>query len=266
MCSSTTLMSFLRILKLRTSPFYRTGTCNYSFQLNSSFITAHSSDSFTLSVFRFSSCSAMARNCLRRRTTRVLFRPYLDTDVSTVCSTGLSFISFNSLDDVDNVSEPTILSSSSLSEPEVEVSSRSGVPFSKSDKILLAICAFIYDTFSGFFPVFHDSMTYQVQIKFMNFQRRYLVRIIQLLSFSVVGILFQPLRLLPFTFSSSLFLTHFNLRKVINIVLHKLQWDNTVPRKFSYCSAFSWVFKTCFGGTFFSFELGAENHQVHDHR
>ena len=53
-------------LKLRTSPFYRTGTCNYSFQLNSSFITAHSSDSFTLSVFRFSSCSAMARNCLGR--------------------------------------------------------------------------------------------------------------------------------------------------------------------------------------------------------
>ena len=66
MCSSTTLMSFLRILKLRTSPFYRTGTCNYSFQLNCSFITAHSSDSFTLSVFRFSSCSAMARNCLGR--------------------------------------------------------------------------------------------------------------------------------------------------------------------------------------------------------
>ena len=40
---------------------------------------------------------------------------------------------------VDNVSEPTILSSSSLSEPKVEVSSRSGVPFSMPDKILLAI-------------------------------------------------------------------------------------------------------------------------------
>lgn len=51
MYSSTTLMSFLRMLKLRTSPFYRTGTCNYSFQLNSSFIAVHSSDSFTLSFF-----------------------------------------------------------------------------------------------------------------------------------------------------------------------------------------------------------------------
>ena len=134
MCSSTTLMSFLRILKLRTSPFYRTGTCNYSFQLNSSFIAVHSSDSFTLSFFLFSSCSAMARHCLGRRTTRVLFRPYLDIVVSTVCSTGLSLLSLNSLDDVDNVSEPTILSSSSLSEP--TVSSRNGVPFSMPDKIL----------------------------------------------------------------------------------------------------------------------------------
>ena len=67
MCSSTTLMSFLRILKLRTSPFYQTETCNYSFHLNISFITVHSSDSFTLSVFLFYSCSAMARNCLGRR-------------------------------------------------------------------------------------------------------------------------------------------------------------------------------------------------------
>ena len=141
MCSVTTMMSFFRILKLRTSPFYWTGTCNYSrFQLNSSFITVHSSDSFTLSVFLFSSCSAMARNCLGHRRTRVLFRPYLDVDVSTVFSTGMSLISFNSLDDVDNVSEPTILSFSSLSDPKVEVSSRSGVPFSMPDKILLAIC------------------------------------------------------------------------------------------------------------------------------
>ena len=51
MCSSTTLMSFLRILKLRTSPFYQTETCNYSFHLNISFIAVHSSDSFTLSFF-----------------------------------------------------------------------------------------------------------------------------------------------------------------------------------------------------------------------
>ena len=51
MCSSTTLMSFLRILKLRTSPFYPTETCNYSFHLKISFIAVHSSDSFTLSFF-----------------------------------------------------------------------------------------------------------------------------------------------------------------------------------------------------------------------
>ena len=82
----------------------------------------------------------MARNCLGRRTTRVLFRPYLDIDVSTVCSTGLSLISLNSLDDVDNKSEPRILSSASLSEPKVEVSLRSGVSFSMPDKILPAIC------------------------------------------------------------------------------------------------------------------------------
>ena len=61
----------------------------------------------------------MARNCVGRWTTRVLFRPYLDVDVSTVCSTGLSLVSLNSIDDVDNVSGPTILSSTSLSEPKV---------------------------------------------------------------------------------------------------------------------------------------------------
>ena len=169
----------------------------------------------------------MARNCLGRRTTRVLFRPYLDVDVSTVCSTGLSLISLNSLDDVDNVSEPTILSSSSLSEPKVEVSSRNAVSF--TILYVLYVCHLLW-----FFPLKDHSM-------FMNFPRRYLVRIIQLLSFNVVVILFHPLHLLPFTFSSSLFLTHFNLSKVINIVLHKLQRDNAVPRKFSYCPAFSWI-------------------------
>ena len=231
MCSVTTFISFFRILKLRTSPSCWSGTCNYSrLLLNSSFITVHLSDSFTLSFFLFSSCSAMASNCLGRRTTRVLFRPYLDIDVSTVCSTGLSLISLNSLDDVDNASEPRILSSASLSEPKVEVSSRSGVSFSMPG------CHFLW-----LLPFKHDSMTYQVQNKFMNFQRRYLVRIIQLFSFRVVVILFQPLRLLPFAFSSSLFLTHFNLSEVINIVLHKLLRDNTVPRKFSYCLVVSWI-------------------------
>ena len=142
MCSVTTFMSFFRILKLRTSPSCWTGTCNCSrLLLNSSFIAVHSSDSFTLSFFLFSSCSAMASNCLGRRTTRVLFRPHLDIVVSTVCSTGLSLISLNSLDDVTNVSEPTVLSSASLSEPKVDVSSRSGVFFSMPGKILLAICA-----------------------------------------------------------------------------------------------------------------------------
>ena len=46
------------------------------------------------------------------------------SDVTTVCSTvstGLSIILLNSLDNVDNVLEPTILSTSSLSGPEVEV-------------------------------------------------------------------------------------------------------------------------------------------------
>ena len=140
MCSVYHTDVIFSYLKLRTSPFYWTGTCNYSrFLLNSTFIVVHSSDSI-LSFFLFSSCSTMSRNCLGRRTTRVLFRPYLDVDVSTVCSTGLSLISLNSLDDVDNVSEPTILSSSLLSEPKVEVSSPSGVSFSMPDKILLAIC------------------------------------------------------------------------------------------------------------------------------
>ena len=153
MCSVTTLMSFRRIVKLRTSPFCCTGTCNYSrFLLNISFLTVYSSDSFTLSFFLFSSCSAMARNCPRRRTTRVLFRPYLGIDVSTVCSTGLSLISLNSLDDVDNVSEPTILSSSSLSEPKVDVSSHSGVPFSMPDKILPATCTLYMPLAPAFSP------------------------------------------------------------------------------------------------------------------
>ena len=50
MCSVTTLMSFFSYFIASYSPFYWTGTCNYSrFLLNSSFVTVHSSDSFTLS-------------------------------------------------------------------------------------------------------------------------------------------------------------------------------------------------------------------------
>ena len=116
----------------------------------------------------------------------------------------------------------------------------------------LYICHFLW-----LLPFKHDSMTYQVQIKFMNFQRRYLVRIIQLLSLNVVVILFQPLRFLPFTFSSSLFLAHFNLSKVINIVrLHKLLRDNTVPRKFSCCLVVSRISSVLVEHSFhFSFGL-----------
>ena len=70
--------------------------------------------------------------------------PYVDVDVTTVCRTGLSLMAQFS----DNVSEPTmtpaILSFTSLSESEVEVSLQSAVSFFKPNKILLAICAFIY--------------------------------------------------------------------------------------------------------------------------
>ena len=103
-------------------------------------------------------------------------------------------------------------------------------------------------------------MSYQVQIKFMNFQRRYLVRILQLLSFNVLVILFQPLRLLPFTFPYA-----FQLE----------QGDQRSPSQTSagqYSSEKIQLLSRrlldliCVGGTLFSFELGAENHQVHDHR
>ena len=69
----------------------------------------------------------------------------------------------NSLDDVDNVLQPTTPSSSSLSEPKVEVSWQSGVSFSMPDKILLAICAFIYATFCDFFPL--NTITWRTKYK-----------------------------------------------------------------------------------------------------
>ena len=63
-----------------------------------------------------------ASNCLNDPCS--LLAPNLTfSDVTTVCSTvstGLSLILLN-LDNVDDVLEPTILSTSSLSEPEVEV-------------------------------------------------------------------------------------------------------------------------------------------------
>ena len=65
--------------------------------------------------------------------------------------TGLSLISLYSLDDLDDVSESTIRSSSSFFEPDVEVSSRSAVSFSMPDKILLAIFALYMPLSLGFF-------------------------------------------------------------------------------------------------------------------
>ena len=123
MCSSTTLMSFLRILKLRTSPFYQTETCNYSFHLNISFIAVHLSDSFTPSVFFVLvlpwhvTVSDAGRPVFSFGSTLTLMCPLYAVQ-------GFH-ISLNSLDDVDNASEPTILSSSSLSEPEVKLFSQS---------------------------------------------------------------------------------------------------------------------------------------------
>ena len=84
-CSVTALMSLFRILKLRTSPSYWTESCKHSrILLNSSFITVHSSDSFTLSVFPFSTRSAMARNCVGRpvfsfgRTLTLIWQQYAE--------------------------------------------------------------------------------------------------------------------------------------------------------------------------------------------
>ena len=167
----------------------------------------------------------------------------------------------SSLDDVDNVSEPTmtptILSSTSLSESQVEVSLQSGVSFSKPDKILLAICAFIYATFSDFFPLKTIPWCTKYKLSSWTFKDDiFLVRIIQMLSFIVIVNLFQPLHLLSFTFRSSLFLVHFSLRRVTNIVLEKLLRDNILPRKIKIqllsCRLLDLI---CFRGTFFSFEL-----------
>ena len=160
-------------------------------------------------------------------------------------------------DNVNDVSDPTILSSTSLSEPEVKVSSQSGVPFSMPDKILLAICGFIYATFSDFFPLNTIPWCTKYKLSSWTFKDNiFLVRIIQMLSFNVIVNLFQPLHLLSFTFRSSLFLTHFSLRRVINIVLEKLLQDNILPRKIKIqllsCRLLDLI---CFCGTFFSIEL-----------
>ena len=136
------------------------------------------------------------------------------------------------------------------------------------DKILLATCAFIYVTFSGFFPL-QTVPLWSIQIKKVHdlsmliCGQNYTI----LLSFNVIVILFQPLRLLPFTFSSSLFLTLFNLSKVINIVLHKLVHDNMLMRNSAIVlPSHGLNYVIIFRGTFFSFEVGDENHQVYDHR
>ena len=123
------------------------------------------------------------------------------------------------------------------------------------DKILIATCAFIYATFSGFFPL-QTVPLWSIQIKKVHdlsmliCGQNYTI----LLSFNVIVILFQPLRLLPFTFSSSLFLTRFNLSKVINIALHKLLRNNIVPRQINYCHCL--LDLICFRITFFHLSSG----------
>ena len=149
MCSFTTLMSFFRILKLRTSRFYWTGTCTYSrLLLNISFITVHSSDSFTLSFFlSFFFLLVLPWQVTASDAGRPVFS--FGRTLTLMCP--LYAVQGCHLY-VDNVSEPTILSSSSLSEPKVDVSSRSGVAFSMPDKILLAICTFYMPLALAFSP------------------------------------------------------------------------------------------------------------------
>ena len=104
-------------------------------------------------------------------------------------------------------------------------------------------------------------MTYQIQIKFMNFQRRYLVRIIQLLSFNVVVILFPTAAFAAFHFH---FHFHFQFE----------QGDQHSPSQTSakqYSSETNQLLSlspgfNLFSYNIFSFELGADNHQVRDHR
>ena len=189
-------MSFLRMLKLRTSPFYRTGTCNYSFQLNSSFIAVHSSDSFTLSFFLsfffllvlpwYVTVSDAGRPVFSFGHTLALMCPlYAEQGCHLYRSILLMMLTmFQSLQSfpLHHFLSPKLTFLHA-------VESLSPCLIRSCQRYVLYLCHFLW-----LLPFKHDYMTYQVEIKFMNFQRRYLVRIIQLLSFHVVVILFQPLR------------------------------------------------------------------------
>ena len=198
MCSSTTLMSFLRILKLRTSPFYRTETCNYSFHLNISFIAVHSSDSFTLSFFFLLvlpwhvTVSDAGRPVFSFGHTLALMCPlYAEQGCHLYRSILLMMLTmFQSLQSfpLHHFLNPKLTFLHA-------VESLSPCLIRSCQRYVLYLCHFLW---------------LQVEIKFMNFQRRYLVRIIQLLSFHVVVILFQPLRwclslsVLPFSLRISI--------------------------------------------------------------
>ena len=107
-------------------------------------------------------------------------------------------------------------------------------------------------------------MTYQIQIKFMNFQRRYLVRIIQLLSFNVVVILLPTAAFAAFHFQLFAFPYAFQFE----------QGDQHSPSQTSakqYSSETNQLLSlspgfNLFSYNIFSFELGVDNHQVRDHR
>ena len=54
---------------------------------------------------------------------------------------------------------------------------------------------------------------------------------------------------------------------MINIVLHKLVQDNILMRNSAIASPSHGLnYVIIFRGTFFSFKVGGENHQVYDHR
>ena len=199
-------MSFLRILKLPTSPFYQTETCNDSFHLNISFTAVHSSDSFTLSFFFLLvlpwhvTVSDARRPVFSFGRTLTLMCPLYAVQGCHLYHSILSMM-LTMLQSLQSFPLHHFLG------PKLSFFTKSLSPqclIRSCQRYVLYICHFLW-----LLPLKHDSMSYQVQIKFMNFQRRHLVRILQLLSLNVVVIFFQPLRFLPFTFSFSLFLTHF---------------------------------------------------------
>ena len=106
-------------------------------------------------------------------------------------------------------------------------------------------------------------MTYQIQIKFMNFQRRYLVRIMQLLSFNVVVILFPTAAFASFHFQLFAFPYAFQFEQGDQLSPSQTsagQYSSETNQLLSLSPEFNLFSYNSF------FELGSENHQVHDHR